>query len=211
MLGKLIIVAVIGYLLGNVNGAILVSKLTYRDDVRQHGSGNAGLTNFFRIYGGVSTVLVLAIDAVKTFAACAVAFYLLQGTPAVDFGKMLAGFCVVIGHMFPVFFHFHGGKGVLCCAALALMMSAPLFGVLAVVFIACLLISRYVSLTSCVTAVVYPFVFAYFFWRNWGVIALAVLLGGTVIYMHRANIKRLCQGTESKFSFHKNHNKEDIV
>ncbi len=65
MLGKLIIVAVTGYLLGNVNGAILVSKLTYRDDVRKHGSGNAGLTNFFRIYGGVSTVLVLAIDAVE--------------------------------------------------------------------------------------------------------------------------------------------------
>ena len=211
MLWKFVALAVAGYLLGTINGAIVVSRLTYRDDVRQHGSGNAGLTNFLRTYGGIATILVLVIDAAKTIVACLIAQSVFQGSAQLDFGKMWTGFFVVLGHMYPVFFHFKGGKGVLCCAALALMMDVQLFAILAVIFALCLAISRYVSLTSCISAAAFPFVFTIFFWKNWGVILLAFLLGAYVIFMHRENIKRLLAGTESRFSLHKKKNSEDIV
>lgn len=201
-MGKLLFLAVLGYFLGNLNGAIVVSRWSYRDDVREHGSGNAGLTNFQRTYGGASTLLVLAIDAVKTVAACGAAWLLLRGTRELAFGKMLAGFFVVVGHMYPVLFRFKGGKGVLCCAALALMMDLRVFGILAVLFLGCLALTRYVSLSSCLAALAFPFAFSCFYWGDWGVIALAALLGAYVIYMHRSNLRRLAAGQESRFSLH---------
>lgn len=195
--------AVCGYLLGNLNGAIIISRLLMKEDVRTHGSGNAGLTNFFRSYGGASTLLVLVIDLAKAVAAALVGGWLLGRFGQAEFGKMLGGVFTVVGHMFPVFFGFRGGKGILCCAGIAAVMDGWLLLVILLVFILVLALSRYVSLASCIAAVVFPFAFMYRFWGNLPVILLAFTLAVGVIFMHRENIKRLMKGTENKFSFHR--------
>ena len=113
--------AVIGYLLGSFNGAILVSRWIRKEDIRSKGSGNAGLTNFYRNYGGADTLLVLLIDVGKTVAACFIGRAIMKAYDPVwfDEGAMLCGGMTVIGHMFPLWFGFKGGKGILTCGTLA--------------------------------------------------------------------------------------------
>ena len=200
---RILIAAAAGYLLGNLNGALLISRWVYKSDIRNSGSGNAGLTNYFRTYGGLRTLIVLAIDVAKTVAACMLGGALLRGLGLYEFGKMLGGAFTVLGHMFPVFFHFRGGKGILCCAAIAGAMDWWAFAVILGTFILVLVLTKYVSLGSCMGAVVFAPSLAWRFPGNTPVIVMALLLSLMAIYMHRENIGRLIHGTESKFTFHK--------
>lgn len=212
--------ALAGYLLGSFNGAILISRWFRREDIRTKGSGNAGLTNFYRNYGGLDTLLVLLIDVGKTVLACFVGGWIIKaaGYASPDFrldwtdeAQMLCGGFSVIGHIFPLWFGFKGGKGILTCGTLAAFVDWRIIMTLLVVFIAVVLITRYVSLGSIIAAVVYPFLF----WIRYpihqnvseGTVMMTILafcLAGIAIYMHHGNIQRLRAGTERKFSFHKN-------
>lgn len=195
------VIVLIGYLLGTLNGALLISKWMMHDDVRTHGSGNAGLTNFFRTYGGVVTLLVIGIDVAKCVLACLIARWLLPayGIPAV----MAAGVAVIFGHSYPVFAGFRGGKGILCGAALAGCADWRVLAIILGIFLLAVVLTRFVSLGSVLAATAFGISFCCLYWGNWVVCALAVLAAGFVILRHRQNIVRLIQGTESKLSFHK--------
>lgn len=197
------ITAVAGYLLGNLNGAILISRLVMKEDVRTKGSGNAGLTNFHRTYGGLSTFLVLGIDVVKAVAASLLGTWLLGRFGYADLGRMLGGFCAVLGHMFPIAFQFRGGKGILSAATLAAMMDWRLFLALLVMFVVVVYFTKYVSLGSCLGAVLFVPAFFILYPGQWAIIAQAVVLAVLVLYKHRSNIRRLLKGEENKLSFHK--------
>ena len=214
-----LVCAAAGYLLGSFNGAILISKWFRGEDIRSKGSGNAGLTNFYRNYGGLDTLLVLLIDIGKTVLACFVGGWIIKAAGFAsdnflqdwtDEAQMLCGGFSVIGHIFPLWFGFKGGKGILTCGTLAAFVDWRIIMTLLVVFIAVVLITRYVSLGSIVAAVVYPFLF----WIRYpihqnvseGTVMMTILafcLAALAIYMHHGNIQRLRSGTESKFSFHK--------
>ena len=196
---RIAIVAVIAYCLGGVNGAILVSKAFHHEDVRTHGSGNAGLTNFFRTYGGPLTLLVVVVDMGKTILACFVGKWLL-GT---DAGMMLGGLCATLGHEFPVFYGFRGGKGILCGVSVAFALDWRIALCLIVFFAAIVALSRYVSLGSVLSAILYPFLYLGFCWKDWWTVILSVILAASAIIMHRGNIRRLREGTERKLSFRK--------
>ncbi len=199
---------VLGYALGNVNGAILISGLFHHEDVRRKGSGNAGLTNFYRNYGGADTFLVLVIDAGKAVLACFVGKWLFQAFGLTDvetlrLGSMVCGAATVFGHVFPMVYKFRGGKGILTCAALAAYMNIWAFLACIGLFLLVVLLTRYVSLGSVLACVLYPFMFWLFIPQNIPVVLISALTALLAIFMHRANIARLFAGTESKFSFHK--------
>lgn len=195
------VVVLAGYLLGTLNGALLISKWMMHDDVRTHGSGNAGLTNFFRTYGGFVTLLVIGIDVVKCILACQIGRWLLPeyGIQAV----MAAGAAVILGHSYPVFAGFRGGKGILCGAALAGCADWRVLVIILGVFLLAVVLTRFVSLGSVLAATAFAISFCCLHWGNWLVCVLAVLAAIFVIIRHRQNIVRLVQGTESKLSFHK--------
>ena len=118
-------------------------------------------------------------------------------------GRMLGGAACMVGHMFPLMFGFHGGKGVLCGAALAACMDWRAFCIVFGVFLIAVLLTRYISLGSLLAAVAYPFAFAWCFWGNWAVIAIALAVAVLAIWMHRGNIGRLAHGNERKFHLKK--------
>lgn len=123
--GLLAAIAVFSYLLGGLNGAIIASKYVFHRDVRDYGSGNAGLTNFYRTFGAPGLAIVIGTDVLKTVIAV-VAGGLIMGTQgAAPTGQVFAGFCVMLGHIYPVFYGFRGGKGVLCAETMLLIVSFP--------------------------------------------------------------------------------------
>ena len=203
---------VIGYLLGSFNGAILISRWLRKEDVRTKGSGNAGLTNFYRNYGGLDTLLVLLIDVGKTVLACFIGRWIMSAyDPAwFDEGAMLCGGLSVIGHVFPLYFGFRGGKGILTCGTLAAFIDWRIITILLGIFLILVILTRYVSLGSVVACVIYPFLFLWRYPQDNRIMMtiMAFCIAGLAIGMHRTNIQRLLQGTERKFSFHK-HNKTE--
>ncbi len=198
---KWLIVIILGYALGGFNGALIISKLLMKDDVRSHGSGNAGLTNFFRTYGGIKTVLVIVIDVLKCVLACLVAKWLL---PEYGAGaQMVAGAAAVLGHSYPAVSQFRGGKGILCGAALAAIIDWRVFLIIFVIFVVTVALTRYISLGSILACVGFAVCFTAFHWGDWLTCIVAVGIAAFAIWRHHANIDRLRKGTESKFSFHK--------
>ena len=196
------VLALVGYLLGCANGAILTSKIFYHDDVREHGSGNAGLTNFYRTYGAKLILCVLAVDMLKAVAAVELGSWLLGGA----LGKYYMGFFCMLGHMFPAPYRFKGGKGILSSGTLLLCLDwrVALAGWGA--FLVLVLLTRYVSLGSIAAAVSLP-ISTFFVYRSapnfpW-IMLFGTLIGGMVVWAHRANIKRLLNGTERKFALHR--------
>lgn len=193
--------AVIGYLLGSVNTAILLSRFFYHDDVRSEGSGNAGATNAGRSYGMLAGVLTLAGDLAKAIVSCAVGHAL-----AGDTGVALAGLFCLLGHCWPVFFHFHGGKGVAVSAGTLLYLDWRLFLIAVGLFAVVILLTRFVSLGSLAAVGTYPF-FYYAFHGPDIILAMTTLMCVLVVFQHRSNIGRLLKGTERKISFHHQENK----
>ena len=206
-------VAVVSYFLGCFNGAVIVSKYILRDDVRTHGSGNAGLTNFYRTFGGPLTLVVILTDVLKAVAAVLIGAHA-AGLPALFSTdpamtemafRYWAGLFCLLGHMFPCMFKFKGGKGILSGGTIALMLDWHVALVVWGGFLILAILTRYVSLGSCWAGASFPFA-TWFVFHNWVLALLAVIIGGLILWKHRGNIVRLVHGNENKFSFH--HRKE---
>ena len=195
--------ALIGYLLGNLNGAILLSRLMEKDDVRRHGSGNAGFTNFFRSYGKGTSLLVIVIDGLKTALSCCVGAYLLGKYGLRTEGMLLGGLCATLGHDFPALLGFRGGKGIVCGFLAALVTDWRIGLILLAIFAGCYLATKYVSLASLLCALAFGILFPLFYpGRPW-VIALAVTMAVLAIFLHRENLKRLLKHQERRTDFFK--------
>lgn len=202
-----LLAAAAAYLFGCFNGAVIVSKYILRDDVRGHGSGNAGLTNFYRTFGGPLTFVVILTDVLKAVAALLLSMallrhFLMDSANVIVFSKYWAGLFCLLGHMFPCMFHFKGGKGILSGGTIAIMIDWRVALVVWGGFLLLVILTRYVSLGSVWAGGSFPFISWYCF-PDIVIVPLAFVIGGLVVWQHRANIKRLVSGTENKFSFHK--------
>ena len=200
VLGMMLAVTVASYLLGCFNGAVIVSKYILRDDVRNHGSGNAGLTNFYRTFGGPLTAVVILTDVLKAVIAVLLGSWLLGFIDPL-FGKYWAGLFCLLGHMFPCMFHFKGGKGILSGGTIAIMIDWRIALVVWGGFLILTALTRYVSLGSLWAGASFPFI-SWYCYPDPLIVVLAFACGGLVVWQHRANIKRLLNGTENKFSLH---------
>jgi len=206
-------VAVVAYFLGCFNGAVVVSRYILRDDIRSHGSGNAGLTNFYRVFGGPLTFAVILSDALKAVLAVLFAMFIAGhiSPELVTLSKYWAGAFCMLGHMFPCTFQFRGGKGVLSGSAVAIMIGIggggelPSWIIPLTVwggFIVLVAATRYVSLGSCWGGASF-IVVSWLVYRDPLILLLAAVMGGLLLWGHRGNMVRLVKGTERKFTFHK--------
>lgn len=191
------IIAVCAYLLGSLSFAIIVGKITMSIDIRNYGSGNAGLTNAYRTMGGGKTLFVLLGDVAKGAAAVAIGALL-----AGPIGKLVAGIFVIMGHMFPVYFGFRGGKGVLVGAVMLILFDWRMFLIALTVFLIAVLATRWISLGSVLGAVTCP-ITVLILYRDPVLTAMIFGMAVAVIFMHRSNIMRMLHGEENKFSFKK--------
>ncbi len=193
------IIAVCAYLLGSVSFAIIVSKATMGHDIRDFGSGNAGLTNSYRVMGAGKTLFVLLGDIAKGAAAVSIGA-LAAGDGYAPLGKLVAGVFVILGHMFPLYFGFRGGKGVLVGAVMLVLFDYRIFLIAFALFMAAVVITKWVSLGSILAAVSCP-VTTFIFYRDPVLTAMIFGMAVGVIFMHRSNILRIIKGEENKFSF----------
>ena len=209
------------YLLGSVDTGILVSKFVYHDDVRNHGSGAAGMTNMLRTFGKKAAAMTATGDVLKGVLAVCIGRWLFHMLPADAgvspyLGVYLAAIFAVLGHLYPLYFGFKGGKGVLVAAGAILAIQPVLLPFLAIIFLVCLIPTGMVSLGSVAMAALYP-VLTIIYGSLQGYAAGDMLvcaigsgfMSGMVIYMHRANIQRIREGKEYRFGKH-NKNKSII-
>lgn len=213
-----IVCMIAGYLLGSINFAIIISNKDYGHDVRDSGSKNAGMTNMLRTYGGRAAGLTLLGDFGKTFVS-----YLIGTIIFGIKGAYFACFMCVVGHIFPVYYRFRGGKGIVCAASMILLLDPLAFLVILVVFIIVLFGTKFMSLASIMAAMIYPmahqWVMRYMPNRIWPFSPFfAVITAVLVLWRHWPNMKRLWDRTESKTDIiaklkakkeSKNENKED--
>ena len=189
------IIAVCAYLLGSLSFAIIVSKLTLGKDIRNYGSGNAGLTNSYRTMGAKKTLLVLLGDIAKGAAAVSIGMVL-----AGPVGKLTAGIFVILGHMFPLYFGFKGGKGVLVGAVMLAFFDWRVFGIAFLLFLLSVIVTKWISLGSILGAISFP-ITTWVFYHDPVLTAMAFGMAAVVVFMHRSNIGRIIHGKENKFSF----------
>lgn len=210
MLAGVVLCIVVPYLIGSLNPAIILSRKIYHDDIRSHGSGNAGTTNTLRTYGKKMAIIIFALDLFK--AAVAVFFGIFT---LATMGGAIAGLFVIVGHMFPLYYRFKGGKGVACLAMVVLILSPISFLILIALFILIVLMSRFVSLGSIMCSFLLPIIHNAFYVQaegsnpsnGWTTVSFFIIMV-LVVYMHRENIKRLKEGKESKISFGSKKNKD---
>jgi glycerol-3-phosphate acyltransferase PlsY len=212
----LLTTALPAYLLGSVNGAIITSKYLYRKDIRKFGSGNPGLTNFYRVFGKGGALLVVAIDVFKTIAPVIFGGWLFGRFTSMAlsevwlfgqlfevslFGKAISGFFVMLGHCFPVFYEFKGGKGVMAVGAILIVLDWRLALISWGTFIILTALTRFVSLSAMIGVATFP-VSQYLLGLggHWEIMA-AAMCAVLLIARHQPNIKRLVKGEESRFSF----------
>ena len=204
-----LITVLVCYLLGNLNGSVCISQIIANEDVRSRGSGNAGLTNFFRSYGSWSTLLVLAIDLGKTILACLAGGLIFKDYGYEAEGAMVGAIAVSFGHDFPALLGFRGGKGIICGLAVAIAIDWRIAVIALSVFIVIFAITRYVCLGSVLGALTLSGLFLWLHWDNLFVGIGGAFLGLLAVFMHRGNIKRLVKGTEKKVHLiHRDKNKE---
>ena len=204
--GVFLAVAAAAYFLGCFNGAVIVSKYILRNDIRNHGSGNAGLTNFYRVFGGGLTFVVILCDVVKAVLAVLIGT-LVIGTVAGGWmgpvlGKYWAGLFCLLGHMFPCMFGFKGGKGILSGGTIALMLDWRIALVVWGGFLILAALTKWVSLGSIWAGASFPFA-TWFVYQDLFLLVLSIIIGGLIVWKHRGNLKRILSGTEAKFSLHK--------
>jgi len=195
----------IPYLLGSVNTAIIVSGKFYHDDIRNYGSGNAGFTNIMRIYGKRAAIITFVGDFLKTVLAIMIGWCCFGYLTA-----YIAGFACFLGHIFPVYYRFRGGKGILCLTAMLFMLDWRIFLVLLAIFLLVVAMSKYISFGSVLCSVLFPLLFNR---MNKALLALvphmylcqliAIVIAVIVVVKHWGNLKRIFDGTESKFQFKK--------
>ena len=198
----ILITVLVGYLLGNLNGAVCISALNH-DDVRSHGSGNAGLTNFVRNYGASKGVLVILIDGGKAVLACLTGALLLQDFGTYQFGATIGGLAVMLGHDFPALLGFRGGKGILSALFIGITVDWRIAACGLAVFAILYVISGYVSLGSICAALTYAVCFGLFYHDQLPVMICGIVMSLLAVFMHRSNISRLLKGEERKTSLFK--------
>jgi len=207
--------AIPAYLLGSVNGAIETSKYLYRKDIRNFGSGNPGLTNFYRVFGKGGALLVIVIDAIKTLAPVAFGGWLFgrytEMAPTVVmgfgrlfqaslFGQTISGLFVILGHCFPLFYKFKGGKGVMATGVILIVLDWRLALISWGTFIILTALTRFVSLASMAGAATFPIAqWVLGLGGVWEIIISAMCVA-LLIARHAPNIRRLIKGEEPKFS-----------
>ena len=199
--------AISAYLLGSLNFAIIISGKQYRQDIREFGSKNAGMTNMMRTYGKKAAGFTLLGDALKAVVSCLIGYAIFG-----QWGAYLSGLFCIIGHMFPLYYRFKGGKGVVTAAITILMCNPIVFAILFLIFVLIVLFTKYISLGSVMCMLLYPVVLDRIDRSTLlnenppsgsPYVIFAVLIMLLVVVKHWGNIKRLLSGTENKFSFKK--------
>ena len=205
---SVLVIVLLSYFLGCFNGAVLISSFVIRDDIRGHGSGNAGLTNFYRTYGARYALGVILLDMGKTAVATVIGGYMFHCLyEDWTLGVLVAGLSCIIGHIFPAFYEFKGGKGILAGSILVIMLDWRMALVAWCLFFLSVILTRFVSLGSIMAAASVG-VTAFFLYDRPVYILLAVITAALVIWSHRSNVVRLLKGNENKFKFHKEPPKE---
>lgn len=211
----LLIIALIAYLLGSINSSIIIANLFFKKDIRNLGSGNAGMTNVLRNFGIVPAIITTVVDFGKSLLAVYIAMLLMPTTSLLpSYGMYLAALMSVVGHMFPVYFKFKGGKGVLTTAGAVLLIHPYMLLIAIAIFILIVFLTRYVSLGSVLCCSSFPITltihlyveqggFSNFSFDLWYEILMSVAIVALVIIKHRGNISRLIQGCERKLSIKK--------
>ena len=196
-----IVMAVIAYLIGSINFSVIISKRVAGFDVREKGSGNAGTTNMLRSVGKGAAAVTLLCDVLKGIVAIVIAIILGNIFQSTDKALLvqIAGIAVVLGHTFPIFFGFKGGKGVATSLGILLVSNWQ---------IGLIFLTRMVSLGSCAAAVLYPVLTLfidehYIVSEGSGYLVYSIILAVIVLFNHRENIKRIMNGTENRVSFKK--------
>jgi glycerol-3-phosphate acyltransferase PlsY len=208
--------AIPAYAIGSINGALITSKYFYRKDIRKFGSGNPGLTNFYRVFGLRGVLLVVVIDVFKTVAPVIFGgwlfarftemtlsqVWLFDGLFEVSlFGQAISGFFVMLGHCFPLYYHFKGGKGVMAAGTILIVLDWRLALITWGLFIVITALTRYVSVGAMVGGAAFPVSMRLIdlgsYWEFTATLLCAILL----VARHEANIRRLVRGEESRFSF----------
>lgn len=214
MILQFVILIVIAYLLGSIPTAVWVGKIFFRIDVREHGSGNAGATNTIRVLGWKAGLPVFLFDVFKGWLAVTLAGVILSGQldgEQMIFLKITLAAAVVIGHVFPMFAGFRGGKGVATLLGVGIALYPLAVWVVLGIFITILLVTGFVSLGSITGAVLFPFIDIFIFHQeNSWLIGLSILVAVFIPVTHRKNIKRLIKGEESKFRPGKHGSKKDV-
>lgn len=220
MIWKLILIAVVSYFLGSVNFSIILSRVVAHRDIRAGGSGNAGATNMYRTHGKFAGFATMFGDIIKVLVAIGIARFIIGEEIFAAYPyliKYFSGFFCVVGHIFPAYFGFKGGKGVATCAGMILMLDWRIWLIELCIFILLVGSTKMVSLGSCVMAVVYPFLTYFFYaptisnvvtsldairpYEQYILTAIALVFSLIVLLKHKQNIKRIFAGTENKISF----------
>lgn len=209
---KLILLLILAYLLGSIPSGVWIGKLFFKKDIRQHGSGNTGTTNTFRVLGKTAGIVVLLMDILKgTLATCLPMIFHLSGI-----NPLLFGVCAILGHTFPIFAGFKGGKAVATSAGMLLGFNPVFFVYSCIIFIVSLFCTSMVSLSSMISAVlitlstiVLPYVAPVILAKpNWLLTIIAFLVSSFIFYRHKDNIKRIRNHTESRIPFGLNSSKK---
>jgi glycerol-3-phosphate acyltransferase PlsY len=195
--GGAILLCMLTYLVGSLNFSIIISKHYHNDDIRNYGSGNAGTTNMLRTYGRRAAVLTLIGDALKAIVSTLYGYALLGFT-----GAYVAGFFCILGHCFPIWYKFKGGKGIVTVAFMVLMLDPIVFAILFFIFFALVFATKMVSFGSVICVMLFPILLDRIEGPGFPVI-FAMLITVLVVFMHRENILRIFHGEESKIDFAK--------
>ena len=208
-----IAVAILSYLLGSLNFGVILSKGIEKDDIREHGSGNAGTTNMLRNYGKKLAIFTILGDMIKVAVAIGLSFLIVKLTNVYDLIsesnvnadmliKSFSGFFCVLGHIFPCFFKFKGGKGVATAGGMVFIVDWKIALILLAIFIIIVAVTKYVSLGSIIIALLYP-ILIYLFYKSFVLTIIALIFTLIVIVAHRSNIKKLINHSENKINFKK--------
>ena len=198
-------ISIIAYLIGSINFSILISKI-YGKDVREGGSGNAGATNMTRQFGKKAGIFTFLGDFVKAILCC-VGGIMVFGT----LGGIVAGLFCIIGHAFPVYFKFKGGKGVACVTAVALITSPKSFLILLAIYAVLLFGFKMVSFASIMTVIIYPFMLSRLDYASLGPqFLVALVIAALIVFLHRKNLVRIFNHIEPKISFGKKNKNKGI-
>ena len=205
--GILLVIALLSYVMGGVNGAIIMSKLIYHEDIRKSGSNNPGFTNFKRVYGlNAAAWAVLLIDILKTALPVFLsAVYMSFEFDMWQFGAQFSGIFCMLGHCFPVWYGFKGGQAFIAGFATIWFVDGRMTLIAMAIFFLLLFTLKYMSVASCTAAFSCPISLFYLGYSNAWVEVLAVAAAALVIVRHYPNFVKLVHGTESKFSLSSKH------
>jgi len=212
-----IITLICAYLIGSVPTAVWIGQIFYKIDVREYGSGNAGATNTFRVLGPKAGIPVLILDVFKGWASVALLVvvlekfnFVLPGSEEYKNLQMGAGIACLVGHIFPIYAGFRGGKGVATLLGLMLAVHPRAAEICMGIFVVSLLISGYVSLSSMIAGVTFPFILYYGFHNDYVIFNIfAMLIASLVLVTHQKNIERLFRGSESRIKIFKKAKSDD--